>query len=273
MGEAIRKSDDAVLQWVTFQLDNETYGVNVMAVKEVLRFTSIAPVPGAPDYVTGIINIRGTVISVIKTRRRFGLPDAEPGDQTRIVIIEIGRHVIGIVVDSVAEVVYLRQLEIESTPNVGQDESARFIQGVCNRNGELLILAARPMLEPVSAPAATSLNDVLVAAPQLQSTEPRIHLVRRHRGAHAGQPHERGARRREPHHGDARAIDRSRSNARLQRGAVAAERGDRPAAAAAGSLSGPQVQPEFPGFAVAARRHREPGHHRPQRLQPGGAEL
>jgi purine-binding chemotaxis protein CheW len=140
MAEVSRKTDDQVLQWVTFQLDNETYGVNVMAVKEVLRFTSIAPVPGAPDYVTGIINIRGTVISVINTRRRFGLADVEPDEQTRIVIIEIGRHVIGIVVDSVAEVVYLRQSEIETPPNAGQDESARFIQGVCNRNNELLIL-------------------------------------------------------------------------------------------------------------------------------------
>ncbi len=140
MAEASAKTDDRILQWVTFQLEQETYGVNVMAVKEVLRFTSIAPVPGAPDYVTGIINIRGTIISVINTRRRFGLPDAEPDEQTRIVIIEIGRHVIGIVVDSVAEVVYLRQSEIETAPNVGQEETARFIQGVCNRNNELLIL-------------------------------------------------------------------------------------------------------------------------------------
>lgn len=140
MAEAKKQDNDQVLQWVTFQMENETYGVNVMAVKEVLKFQDIAPVPGAPDYVLGIINIRGTVISVINTRCRFGLPDREPDDNTRIVIIEIGRHIIGIVVDSVAEVVYLRQSQIESAPQVNKDESARFIQGVCHRDDQLLIL-------------------------------------------------------------------------------------------------------------------------------------
>ncbi|MDT8428987.1 MAG: chemotaxis protein CheW [Pseudomonadales bacterium] len=141
MGEAITSnSNDSMLQWVTFQLNNETYGVNVMAVKEVLRFDSVAPVPGAPDYVMGIINIRGTVISVIDARNRFNLPQVPQDENTRIVILEINRYVIGMVVDSVAEVVYLRQSEIESPPNTGQDESARFIQGVSNKNGQLLIL-------------------------------------------------------------------------------------------------------------------------------------
>jgi len=140
---ARNKSESAqeeMLQWVTFHLNDETYGVNVMAVKEVLRHTDIAPVPGSPDYVLGIINIRGTVISVINTRRRFGIPDQEPTDNTRIVVIEIGKYVVGIMVDSVAEVVYLRQSEIETAPNVGKDDSGRFIQGVCNKNDELLIL-------------------------------------------------------------------------------------------------------------------------------------
>lgn len=140
MAQVQTKEDDQVLQWVTFHLENETYGVNVMVVKEVLKFQDIAPVPGAPDYVLGIINIRGTVISVINTRRRFGLPDREPDDNTRIVIIEIGRHVIGILVDSVAEVVYLRRSQIETAPQVNKDESARFIQGVCHRDSQLLIL-------------------------------------------------------------------------------------------------------------------------------------
>lgn len=135
-----QQQEDQVLQWVTFRLDNETYGVNVMAVKEVLKFQDIAPVPGAPDYVTGIINIRGTVISVINTRRRFGLQDLEADDNTRIVIIEIGHHIIGIVVDSVAEVVYLRQSQIETAPQVNKDESAKFISGVCHRDNALLIL-------------------------------------------------------------------------------------------------------------------------------------
>jgi purine-binding chemotaxis protein CheW len=133
-------SNDEVLQWVTFQLEEETYGINVMQVQEVLRYSEIAPVPGAPDYVLGIINLRGNVVTVIDTRLRFGLPENEITDNTRIVIIESDKQVIGILVDSAAEVVYLKKSEIDSAPNVGTEESARFIQGVSNRDGELLIL-------------------------------------------------------------------------------------------------------------------------------------
>ncbi|MBL4609790.1 chemotaxis protein CheW [Halopseudomonas sp.] len=133
-------AEDPILQWVTFRLDNESYGINVMQVQEVLRHTEIAPVPGAPSYVLGIINLRGNVVTVIDTRQRFGLTPAPITDNTRIVIIEADKQVVGILVDSVAEVVYLRQSEIETAPNVGTDESAKFIQGVCNKNDELLIL-------------------------------------------------------------------------------------------------------------------------------------
>ena len=138
----IQKEDgsDQVLQWVTFQLEDETYGINVMQVREVLRYSEIAPVPGAPDYVLGIINLRGNVVTVIDTCQRFGLPPIEITDNTRIVIIETNQQVIGILVDAVAEVVYLKQSEIESTPNVGNEETAKFIQGVSHREDELLIL-------------------------------------------------------------------------------------------------------------------------------------
>lgn len=132
--------DDEVLQWVTYRLGDETYGINVMQVQEVLRHTEIAPVPGAPDYVLGIINLRGNVVTVIDTRSRFGLPEGEITDNTRIVIIEADEQVLGIMVDSVAEVVYLKSSEIDSAPNVGTEESTKFIQGVSNRDDELLIL-------------------------------------------------------------------------------------------------------------------------------------
>lgn len=135
-----KPSEDPILQMVTFCLDKETYGINVMDVQEVLRYTEISRVPGAPSYVLGIINLRGKVVTVMDTRQRFGLKSAEVHDDSRIVIIEAGRHVIGILVDSVSEVVYLRQSEIESPPKVGHEESTSFIHGVSNKNGELLIL-------------------------------------------------------------------------------------------------------------------------------------
>lgn len=131
---------DPVLRWVTFRLDNEAYGINVMQVQEVLRVTEIAPVPGSPDYVLGIINLRGNVVTVIDARRRFNLTQREPDDASRIVIIEAEKQVVGILVDSVAEVVDLRASEIETAPNVGNEETSRYILGVSSRGDVLLIL-------------------------------------------------------------------------------------------------------------------------------------
>ncbi len=140
MSEAMASAQDPVIQWVTFRLDNEKYGIKVMQVQEVLRMTEIAPVPGAPDYVLGIINLRGNVVTVIDLRRRFGLLEAEADDATRIVIIEAENNVVGVLVDSVAEVADIRASEIDTAPNVGNDESSKYIQGVSTQEDELLIL-------------------------------------------------------------------------------------------------------------------------------------
>ncbi len=137
---AQQQPDDPILRWVTFRLDKEKYCVNVMLVQEVLRISEIAPVPGAPGYVLGIINLRGNVVTVVDTRKRFGLMPKEIDDSSRIVIIEVNNNVIGMLVDSVADVVDLRKSEIEGAPNVGTDESSKYIQGVASRENELLIV-------------------------------------------------------------------------------------------------------------------------------------
>ena len=140
MSQEAETANDPITQWVTFRLEGEKYGINVMRVQEVLRMTEIAPVPGAPDYVMGIINLRGNVVTVIDTRKRFGLPEGATDDATRIVIIEAEDQVIGIMVDSVAEVVDLDDSQIETAPNVGNDESSKYIQGVSSQKDQLLIL-------------------------------------------------------------------------------------------------------------------------------------
>ena len=100
----------------------------------------ITPVAGSADYVMGIINLRGNVVTVIDTRKRCSLPSHEVNDLTRIVIIEGGGQVLGMLVDCVAEVVYLKESEIEMAPNVGNEDSSRFIQGVHSNGDSLLIL-------------------------------------------------------------------------------------------------------------------------------------
>jgi len=148
---------EKVIQLVTFMLKDEVYGINVMQVQEVLRVSEIAPVPGAPPYVLGIINLRGNVVTVIDTRGRFGLPPAELDDSSRIIVIESEKQVVGILVDAVAEVVELQESDIDAAPNVGSEESSRYIQGVASRDNRLLILVDLNKLLSEEGLAETSL--------------------------------------------------------------------------------------------------------------------
>ncbi len=138
--DSLDEVNDPLTQWVTFFLENEKYGVPVSQVMEVLRFTEITPVPGAPDAVMGIINLRGNVVTVLDTRKKFGLSSRVPDDSTRIVVTTINEHVIGILVDNVSDVMWLRASEMETTPSTNGEENAKFIQGVASRDGDLLIL-------------------------------------------------------------------------------------------------------------------------------------
>lgn len=150
MSSKPQQDADAIRRWVTFRLDNELYGINVLQVQEVLRYTEIVPVPGAPDFVLGIINLRGNVVTVIDTRKCFALPLHEPDEATRIVIIESGKQVAGLLVDSVAEVVNIKNSQVETAPEVGTTESAKYIQGIANHNKEILILVdVNKLLSPV----------------------------------------------------------------------------------------------------------------------------
>lgn len=134
------QNDTSSLQCVTFTLEDETYGMNVMQVQEVLREVEVAPVPGAPNYVLGIINLRGNVVSVIDARTRFGLQPKESDEMSRIIVIEAQQQILGILVDSVAEVVDIERDEIDTAPNVGNAETSKYIDGVVSRGDKLLIL-------------------------------------------------------------------------------------------------------------------------------------
>ncbi len=127
-------------QYVTFMLEGECYGIDVMKIQEILRETEIAPVPGAPCYVNGIINLRGNVVSVVSARNRFGLPDCKNTHLTRIIVVEIHQQILGIMVDSVSEVIDIDPSEIDVTPHVGDDETSAYIEGVICREETILTL-------------------------------------------------------------------------------------------------------------------------------------
>ncbi|WP_081960734.1 chemotaxis protein CheW [Nitrincola sp. A-D6] len=143
--EAARRANEEEVvyhQWATFRVNQELYGIDVMQVKEVLRYVEITPVPGADYSVLGIINVRGNVVTVIDTRRLFHMSDVPYDDDTRIIVVELNdKEVIGLVVDSVDEVINLPANRVDRAPNLSGDESAkRFVQGVCYHNNILIIL-------------------------------------------------------------------------------------------------------------------------------------
>lgn len=140
MSAVMKDNSQQIFRWVTFRLADETYGINVMQVQEVLRMTDVAPVPGAPHYVMGIINLRGNVVTVLDTRKLLDLATSEITDTSRIMIIESGKVTVGLLVDSVAEVVNISSSEIDPPPSVGNDEGSRYIQGIYSSEQQILIL-------------------------------------------------------------------------------------------------------------------------------------
>ena len=130
---------DEIFQVVSFDIGSEEFAVDILDVQEIIRMVEITPVPKAPYYVEGVINLRGKVIPIVDLRRRFGLPDAERTKETRIVVVDVSRIILGLVVDSVSEVLRIPSSLIEAPPS-GKQGGAEFHKGVGRVDGRLLIL-------------------------------------------------------------------------------------------------------------------------------------
>src|ERR1700704_6616574 len=117
-------------QLVVFQLGAELYGVDIARVHEIIRLQTITRVPRAPSFVEGVINLRGKVIPVVDLRRRFGLPLAEHTRAPRTVVVEIGDQVVGIIVDSVSEVLRISPSTIEPPSPVVAGIDSEYLPGL-----------------------------------------------------------------------------------------------------------------------------------------------
>ncbi len=130
-----------IIQLVSFELEGEEYGVDVMTVREIIRMPQITTMPNTPDYVDGIINLRGAVMPIISLRRRFGLCDTEHDHKSRILVMELGEGATGFVVDAVAEVLRVSAAEIQPPPAIAQAGMVQeCISGVINHADRLLIV-------------------------------------------------------------------------------------------------------------------------------------
>jgi len=139
--EGINEASHELIQLVSFELEGEEYGVEVMAVREIIRMPTITKMPNTPDYVDGIINLRGTVVPIISLRKRFGLYESERNNNNRILVMEVGNGMTGFVVDAVTEVLRVSSAEIQPPPTVAQSCAAQdCITGVINHAERLLIV-------------------------------------------------------------------------------------------------------------------------------------
>jgi len=124
---------------LTFTLDNVLYGVNVQQVREVKNFEGVTPVPYAPDYVRGVTNLRGEVIPVINLRKRFGIKE-DKDENSNIMIIVQDKHPVGIVVDSVMEVLTLPKKDIDANPESLIVDKSEAILGIAKHDKNLIIM-------------------------------------------------------------------------------------------------------------------------------------
>ncbi|TQD25667.1 chemotaxis protein CheW [Methanolobus vulcani] len=133
--------DEDLNQLVIFNLGVEEFGVNIMQVQEIIRMPDITRIPRAPEYVKGVINLRGKIIVVMDLDRRFGMQETEMTDESRIVVVDIEGTIVGLVVDSVSEVIRLKGSNIEQTPEIiTQKINAEYLKGVGKMDDRLLIL-------------------------------------------------------------------------------------------------------------------------------------
>ena len=131
-------------QYLTFQLGEEIFGVDVTHVREILEFTSVTKVPKTPEFMRGVINLRGSVVPVLDMRLKFGLTTTEKTVNTCIIVVEISLNeetaVIGALVDSVEEVFELEPEQIEPAPKIGTQLRTEFIKGMGKRDNNFIII-------------------------------------------------------------------------------------------------------------------------------------
>jgi purine-binding chemotaxis protein CheW len=134
------KTEVAEGKFLTFILGDEVYGIEILKVREIIKLMDITTVPRTPDYLKGVINLRGKVIPIVDLRSKFTMPEIEHTQETCIIVVEVNKTSIGIIVDSVSEVSNINSEEIEDAPHLGQDIDTNFILGLGKTKERIVIL-------------------------------------------------------------------------------------------------------------------------------------
>jgi purine-binding chemotaxis protein CheW len=137
---SIERHTNRELQIVGFQVGNETYGVPITALHEIVRVPEITAVPDAPEYLEGVINLRGKIVSVIDLRKRFGVKDSGSNRRNRILVVEFNGRLSGLIVDAASEVLKIAAADIEPPPAVLQEGGMSCVTGLGKYRGRLIML-------------------------------------------------------------------------------------------------------------------------------------
>ena len=144
MDQAVKVMDVKEGKYLTFTMADEEYGIGILKIKEIIGMMPITTVPQTPDFVKGVINLRGKVIPVVDLRLRFGMEAIDYTERTCIIVVEIagsaGTIQIGIVVDAVSEVLNINEEEVENTPTFGTKLNTDYILGMAKMEGGVKIL-------------------------------------------------------------------------------------------------------------------------------------
>jgi purine-binding chemotaxis protein CheW len=128
------------LHIVGFKVGRETYGVPINSLHEIVRVPEITAVPDAPDYIEGVINLRGKIVSVVDLRKRFGEPETVPDRRNRILVVEHSGRLSGLIVDAASEVIKIPAADVEPSPTVLQDGGLTCVTGLGKYHGRLIVL-------------------------------------------------------------------------------------------------------------------------------------
>jgi len=144
MDQAVKAMADKEGKYLTFTLAEEEYGIGILRIKEIIGMMPITTIPQTPEFVKGVINLRGKVIPVVDLRLRFGMDSIDYTERTCIIVVEIagqaGTVMIGIVVDAVSEVLNIKGEDIEDTPTFGTKLNTEYILGMAKMEGSVKIL-------------------------------------------------------------------------------------------------------------------------------------
>jgi len=127
-------------QFLTFKLQNEEFGIEILKVQEIKGFTQVTPVPNTPPHINGVMNLRGTVVPVMDLRARFNIPRADYDQFTVIIVADVLGKVVGLVVDAVSDVLNFQGAQIESSPDFGTAVDTSYLTGLAKVEERLVML-------------------------------------------------------------------------------------------------------------------------------------